>query len=162
MLPAMVPWQLGIRFGSTIRPAELSFPRKEVDVAPKSLPTEIDLDALRRFSTPVISNAIETFHARLRNAGFTDRSIHCMYPEEDAPMVGYAATARLRTEEPPIVGGSFHDRTRVRTDSHLSNWGRHGLGIYDTMTESTWHRRERAPSALFEFLGQLRDRDPFK
>ena len=55
--------------------------------------------------------------------------------------------------------GTFHDRTRVRTDSHLINWGRHGLGIYDTMTESTWHRRERAPSALFEFLGQLRDRE---
>ena len=57
--------------------------------------------------------------------------------------------------------GSFHDRTRVRTDSHLINWGRHGLGIYDTMTETTWHRRERAPSARFEFLGQLLARNPF-
>jgi hypothetical protein len=53
--------------------------------------------------------------------------------------------------------GSFHDPTRVRTDSHLINWGRYGLGIYDTMLETTWHRRERAPSALFEFLGQLRE-----
>ena len=41
--------------------------------------------------------------------------------------------------------GTFHDPTRVRTDSHLINWGRYGLGIYDTMTETTWHRRERAP-----------------
>ena len=41
--------------------------------------------------------------------------------------------------------GSFHDSTRVRTNSHLINQGRHGLGIYDTMTETTWHRRERAP-----------------
>jgi hypothetical protein len=54
--------------------------------------------------------------------------------------------------------GTFHDPTRVRTDSHLINWGRHGLGIYDCMTESTWHRRERAPSATFEFLAQLRER----
>jgi hypothetical protein len=53
--------------------------------------------------------------------------------------------------------GRFHDPTRVRTDSHLINWGRYGLGIYDTMTETTWHRRERVPSALFEFLGQLRE-----
>jgi hypothetical protein len=53
--------------------------------------------------------------------------------------------------------GRFHDPTRVRPDSHLINWGRYGLGIYDTMTETTWHRRERAPSALFEFLGQLRE-----
>jgi hypothetical protein len=58
--------------------------------------------------------------------------------------------------------GSFHDRTRARTDSHLINWGRHGLGIYDTMTETTWHRRERAPSARFEFLGQLQARNPFR
>jgi len=57
--------------------------------------------------------------------------------------------------------GSFHDRTRVRTDSHLINWGRHGLGIYDTMTETTWHRRERAPPELFTFLEQLRERNPF-
>jgi hypothetical protein len=58
--------------------------------------------------------------------------------------------------------GSFHDRTRRRTDSHLINWGRHGLGIYDTMTETTWHRRERAPSARFEFLGHLQARNPFR
>ena len=58
--------------------------------------------------------------------------------------------------------GSFHDRTRARTDSHLINWGRHGIGIYDTMTETTWHRRERAPSARFEFLGQLHARNPFR
>jgi hypothetical protein len=58
--------------------------------------------------------------------------------------------------------GSFHDRTRVRTDSHLINWGRYGLGIYDTMTETTWHRRERAPSARFEFLSRLQARNPFR
>jgi len=58
--------------------------------------------------------------------------------------------------------GTFHDPTRVRTDSHLINWGRHGLGIWDTMTETTWHRRERAPSATFAFLEQLRGRNPFK
>ena len=53
--------------------------------------------------------------------------------------------------------GTFHDPTRVRTDSHLINWGRYGLGIYDTMTETTWHRREQAPTAsLYEFLVNLR------
>jgi hypothetical protein len=54
--------------------------------------------------------------------------------------------------------GTFHDPTRVRTDSHLINWGRYGLGIYDTMTETTWHRRKKAPTAaLFEFLVNLRE-----
>jgi hypothetical protein len=58
--------------------------------------------------------------------------------------------------------GSFHDRTRLRTDSHLIGRGRYGISIYDTMTETTWHRRERAPSARFEFLGQLQARNPFR
>jgi hypothetical protein len=57
--------------------------------------------------------------------------------------------------------GSFHDSTRVRTDSHLIGWGRYGLSIHDTMTQTTWHRCERAPSARFEFLGQMLARSPF-
>jgi 4-hydroxy-4-methyl-2-oxoglutarate aldolase len=81
-------------------------------MAIKSLLTEADLDALRQFDTCMVSNAIETFDARLRNTGFADGSIRCMFQNEDAPpMVGYAATARLRCGQPPIVGGSFHDRS---------------------------------------------------
>jgi len=81
-------------------------------MAIKPLLTEEDLDALRRFDTCMVSNAIETFDARLRNTGFADGSIRCMFHDGDAPpMVGYAATARLRCGQPPIVGGSFHDRS---------------------------------------------------
>ena len=68
----------------------------------------------------------------------------------------HANTSTLR------CSGSFHDQTRVRMDSHLINWGRYGLGIWDAMTDTTWHRREKAPTALFEFLGQLQARNPFK
>ena len=71
----------------------------------------------------------------------------------------------MRARNPTTLrcSGSFHDRTRVRTDSHLINWGRYGLGIYDTMTETTWHRREKASTArMFEFLLQLQQRNPFK
>ncbi len=81
-------------------------------MAIESLLTEKDLDALRQFDTCMVSNAIETFGTRLRNTGFADGSIRCMFQDGEAPpMVGYAATARLRSGEPPIVGGSFHDRT---------------------------------------------------
>jgi 4-hydroxy-4-methyl-2-oxoglutarate aldolase len=73
-----------------------------------SLLTQEDLDALRQIDTCMISNAIETFDARLRNTGFADASIRCMF-KDASPMVGYAATARLRSGEPPMVG-SFHDR----------------------------------------------------
>jgi 4-hydroxy-4-methyl-2-oxoglutarate aldolase len=68
-----------------------------------------ELDALQRFDTCAISNAIETFDVRLRNAGFADASIACMF-KDMPPMVGYAATARLRSGDPPIVG-RYHDRS---------------------------------------------------
>ena len=74
-----------------------------------SLLTEEDLDALRRFDTCMVSNAVETFDARLRNTGFADGSIRCMF-QDAPPMVGYAVTARLRSGEPPIEGGRFRDR----------------------------------------------------
>jgi len=68
------------------------------------------LAALRGFDTCAVSNAIEVFRVRLRNTGFADSSIHCMF-EDAAPMVGYAATARLRSGEPPVAGHRFHDRS---------------------------------------------------
>lgn len=71
--------------------------------------SEEELEALRQLDTCTVANAIESFHVRLRNTGFTDASIRCMF-KDDAPMVGYAATAKLRSGEPPMVGGTFHDR----------------------------------------------------
>ncbi len=76
-------------------------------VAP--LLTEEELDALRQLDTCMVANAIESFNVRLRNTGFADASVRCMF-EDAPPMVGYAATARLRSGEPPIHGGTFHDR----------------------------------------------------
>jgi regulator of RNase E activity RraA len=72
------------------------------------IPVE-DFDALRRLDTCTVSNAIETFQLRLRNAGFANSHVRCL-SKDLPPMVGYAATARLRTGEPPIAG-SYHDRT---------------------------------------------------
>lgn len=57
------------------------------------------LEALRRLNTPTISNAIETFDVRPRNAGFTSPEIRCMFPEFE-PMVGFAATATIMAEQP--------------------------------------------------------------
>jgi 4-hydroxy-4-methyl-2-oxoglutarate aldolase len=71
---------------------------------------EQQMAALREIDTCTVSNAIETFRVRLRNTWFADSSIRCFFPELP-PMVGYAATARLRSGDPPITGGSYHDRT---------------------------------------------------
>lgn len=78
-------------------------------MALRPLTKDAELDALRRLDTCTVSNAIETFEVRLRNTGFANASIRCMF-EDFPPMLGYAATARLRTGDPPIAGGTYHDR----------------------------------------------------
>jgi len=69
-----------------------------------------EIEALRQLDTCTVSNAIETFRVRLRNTGFADASIRCLF-DDFPPMVGYAATARLRSSEAPMVGGTYHDRS---------------------------------------------------
>lgn len=76
----------------------------------QALLTTSQLAELQRLDSCSVSNAIETFKVRMRNTGFADSSIRCMF-ESFPPMVGYAATARLRSGEPPMEGRSFHDRT---------------------------------------------------
>ena len=71
--------------------------------------TEEELDGLRKFDTCMIANAVETFNVRLRNTGFTRGNVRSIFPDAP-PMVGYAVTARLSSGEPPIGGGTFHDR----------------------------------------------------
>jgi len=69
-----------------------------------------ELEALRCLDTCTVSNAVEAFEVRLRNTGFTDARIRCMF-EDFPPMVGYAATSRMRSGEPPIAGRIYHERT---------------------------------------------------
>jgi 4-hydroxy-4-methyl-2-oxoglutarate aldolase len=67
------------------------------------------LAELRALSTCVVASAIETFDVRLRNRGFTDSRLHCMFPELPST-VGYAATARIRSSDPPMEGHGYYDR----------------------------------------------------
>lgn len=68
------------------------------------------LEQLRRLSTCVVASAIETFRVRLPNAGFANSSVRCMFPDMP-PVVGYAATARIRTCSPPMEGYNYYFRT---------------------------------------------------
>lgn len=74
----------------------------------KSLSTA-ELQPYRELSTCVVASAIETFQVRLPNTGFLDSSVHCIFPELP-PIVGYAATARIRSANPPMEGRSYYDR----------------------------------------------------
>lgn len=69
------------------------------------------LDELRQFSTCVTASAIETFGVRLCNAGFANSSIRCQFKELPV-VVGYAATVRIRSANPPMDsrGYFYYDR----------------------------------------------------
>jgi regulator of RNase E activity RraA len=67
------------------------------------------LEELRQSDSCSVANAIETFGVRLRNAGFADSSVHCIF-EDFPPLVGYAATIRVRTSDPPMGGDSYYYR----------------------------------------------------
>jgi regulator of RNase E activity RraA len=68
------------------------------------------LEALRKLDAPLLANAIETFHERLRNEGFMNNSVQCLCPRPDH-MLGFAATIRIRGSAPPITNGTFPERT---------------------------------------------------
>jgi len=67
------------------------------------------LEQLRQFDSCSVANAIETFGVRLRNSGFTDSRVHCLF-EDFPPLVGYAATIQVRTSDPPMEGESYYYR----------------------------------------------------
>jgi 4-hydroxy-4-methyl-2-oxoglutarate aldolase len=69
-----------------------------------------ELEALRRLDACTLANAIETVHERLRNEGFIDHTVHCLFPRLQ-PMVGYAATVKIRGSAPPTTDGAYPDRT---------------------------------------------------
>ncbi|MFQ5520640.1 MAG: RraA family protein [Candidatus Methylomirabilia bacterium] len=66
-------------------------------------PTERDLDALRKITSPSVANAIETFQLRPRSEGFMSSEIRALLPEI-GPLVGYAVTALIRAEAVPEEG----------------------------------------------------------
>jgi 4-hydroxy-4-methyl-2-oxoglutarate aldolase len=75
---------------------------------PEPLSPEL-LGEFRNLSACVVASAIETFDVRLRNTGFANSSVRSMFPAFP-PLVGYAATARIRTADPPMEGHSYYAR----------------------------------------------------
>ena len=57
------------------------------------------LKTLARYDTPTVCNVIELFDMRPANTGYMDQRIRSCFPEMP-PIVGYAATATVRTSAP--------------------------------------------------------------
>jgi 4-hydroxy-4-methyl-2-oxoglutarate aldolase len=73
------------------------------------LTTEL-IETYRCLRGAAVSNAIETFGIRLRNEGFADAALRCLFGDL-RPVVGHAVTVRIRCSTPPPVGHLYHDRT---------------------------------------------------
>lgn len=68
------------------------------------------IEALRLLGGCAIANAVESFGLRLRNEGFADGSIHCLFPKLQ-PMVGRAITLKVRGASPPTGARTYLDST---------------------------------------------------
>src|SRR5438094_9933527 len=66
------------------------------------------LEALRKLSTPTVSNAIELFNLRPRNEGYLSPDIRCLFPELGV-MVGRAVTLRFAAEQQAAEPGSRYE-----------------------------------------------------
>ena len=86
------------------------FQAREFFESMNAILTSEQLEILRRLDACTLANAIETFHERLRNEGFADNSVHCLFPHLP-PMLGYAATVKVRGSAPPTADSRYPDRT---------------------------------------------------
>ncbi|HVW84303.1 MAG TPA: hypothetical protein VHB50_06465 [Bryobacteraceae bacterium] len=68
------------------------------------------LELLQNTDTCTISNAIETFNVRMRNEGYIQNGMRCIFPDLP-PVVGYAVPGRIRTGAPPIADLCYYQRT---------------------------------------------------
>jgi 4-hydroxy-4-methyl-2-oxoglutarate aldolase len=78
-------------------------------MTPEKALTPMDLKRLSALDTCTVSNAIERLDVRLRNEGFVAGVVHCRFPNLP-PMIGYAATGRIRTMSPPMTHRCYYDR----------------------------------------------------
>ena len=77
--------------------------------ARKQVLSQQQLEAILEYDTCSIANAIECFGVRLRNEGFTRPGLDCLTGTER--VLGYAATFRVKSADPPITGGRFEEST---------------------------------------------------
>ncbi len=94
------------------RPIKAGSPSATVlsnEMTQKTVRSLVNLEKLKDLDSCTVSNAIERLNVRLRNEGFLSGIARCRFPKLP-PMVGYAATARVRTASPPMSHRCYYDR----------------------------------------------------
>lgn len=133
------------------------FPAKIMNIAGS------DLDALKKISTPTVSNAVELFNLRPRNEGFMSPDVRCLFPDLGV-MVGFAVTARFCADQPPARPASRYDlwkrileipEPRVMVMQDLDQPP--GVGAYFGEVQSTIHKQLGCVGVVTN--GHVRDLD---
>ena len=65
----------------------------------KEILTKLQLEELKKFDTPTICNAIESFNIRKNTEGYMKPDIKCIIPYKE-PVIGYAFTGKISTISP--------------------------------------------------------------
>jgi len=73
------------------------------------IPSDSQLEAIRRLDTCTVTDAIAALNVRLRNQGYSTGCARCLFGST-SPMLGYAVTGRIRSAEPPMMGRRFVER----------------------------------------------------
>jgi 4-hydroxy-4-methyl-2-oxoglutarate aldolase len=131
------------------------------------------LEALKKYDSPTLSNAIETFDVRPRDEGYMGHEVRCMFPDLGV-MIGYAATATIRargggTSDPePLtahVQAVLGPRVVVVQDlddppAHGALWGEvmattySALGCVGTVTDGCVRDLDEARAVGFRFFAR--------
>ncbi|MEZ5232116.1 MAG: hypothetical protein R2749_05335 [Acidimicrobiales bacterium] len=92
------------------------------------------LDALRRYDTPTVCNALEVVAPKRRGHGFTVSPLVCPWPDR-GPVVGFARTATIRARHPADRSAEETQRVRLAYYRHIAE----GPGPTITVIEDLDH-----------------------
>lgn len=130
--------------------------------------TQDDLDALARFDTPTICNALELVAPERRALGFTSAPLVCADPALP-PIVGYARTAMIRAAEPPVQTAEAVRALRTEYYEYVAAGpgptvavvqdldARPGFGAFWGEVQTNVHKALGCPGAVTN--GSIRDLD---
>jgi len=81
--------------------------------------TPEQLNAIQRYDSCAILNAIETFGVRLRIDGYARPGLTWMFPSVKS-IAGYACTMRIKSSNVPVTGSIYPDKTEWWQDVQAS------------------------------------------
>lgn len=81
--------------------------------------SQAELEALQKFDTPTVCNALELLDSRFRTLGFTHQPLVCFDPSLP-PVIGYARTATIRAHEQSLLNPEQLRQRRIEYYEYMA------------------------------------------